>query len=290
MLYSYRQFKALANSPSVLRAAKQHSSPSPATSSTNDQSPSSSSSSTARNDRTVEEGGAETSQATQQPQPFGEDQLEPPAAVRSRPSEGGQDEERPPNLTINKVEAPSEAEDPFLVAWEEGESGNPQNWSYPRKWALTIAVTMIGVVVGAGASIDSAADQLAAERFGVSEEVMALQTALFLIGFGLSAPIFGPLSEIGGRVPVYVVTLGLFSLFEIGSAASPNIQSRLVCKFFCGFFGSSPLSNAGGSLADVVNARDRTYFFPAFAQAGFSGPVMGPVIGGYLGMNVGQAW
>jgi len=98
------------------------------------------------------------------------------------------------------------------------------------------------------------------------------------------------LSEIGGRNPVYAVTLLLFVLFEIGCALAPNIQTRVILRFFAGIFGSTPLSNAGGSIADVVNARQRTFVFPVFANAGFLGPVLGPVIGGYVGQNVGQEW
>ena len=176
------------------------------------------------------------------------------------------------------------------MTWDEGELSNPQNWSYTRKWAVTLAVTLIGVVVGVGASITSASSEFAAEKFGVSIEVMELQTAVFLIGFGVSAPILGPLSELGGRVPVYIITLGMFSLFEVGSALAQNIQTRVICRFFAGAAGSAPLSMAGGSIADIVNARERTYFFPVFAQAGFSGPVLGPVMGGWLGMKVGQEW
>lgn len=89
---------------------------------------------------------------------------------------------------------------------------------------------------------------------------------------------------------MYAITLLLFVLFEVGSGLAKNIQTRVILRFFAGFFGSTPLSNAGGSIADVVNARQRTFVFPVFANAGFLGPILGPVIGGYLGMNVGQAW
>lgn len=98
------------------------------------------------------------------------------------------------------------------------------------------------------------------------------------------------MSEIGGRNPVYVLTLLMFVLFEIGSALAPNIQTRVILRFFAGFFGSTPLSNAGGSIADIVNSRQRTFVFPIFANAGFLGPVLGPTMGGYLGWKVGEEW
>ncbi|UZJ52352.1 hypothetical protein CBS101457_001672 [Exobasidium rhododendri] len=151
-------------------------------------------------------------------------------------------------------------------------------------------VSSIALLVGAAASIDSAASSEAAQVFGVSLEVMELQTGLFLVGFGLAAPFLGSLSEIGGRNPVYAATLLLFILFEIGSALAPNIQTRVILRFFAGIFGSTPLSNAGGSIADVVNARQRTFVFPIFANAGFLGPCLGPVMGGYIGVYLGNEW
>lgn len=193
-------------------------------------------------------------------------------------------------LTSSSQQAQQEGSDPFLVDWAPGEAANPQNWSWTKKWCLVLMVTSIGLLVGVAASIDSSAATFASKKFGVTEEVVELQTAVFLIGFGLAAPIFGPLSEIGGRNPVYVLTLLFFILFEIGSALAPNIQTRVILRFFAGFFGSTPLSNAGGSIADCSNPRQRTFVFPIFANAGFLGPVLGPAIGGYLGWKVGEEW
>jgi hypothetical protein len=184
------------------------------------------------------------------------------------------DRELPGNIAGERVElglrqkaraVPAfDQEDPFLVKFDDNEEANPMNWSWAKKWLLVALVTSIGLLVGAAASINSAGSTQAAARFGVSEEVMELQTAVFLIGFGVSAPFLGALSEIGGRNPVYAVTLLLFSLFEVGSALAPNIQTRVIMRFFAGFFGSTPLSNAGGSIADVANARERTFVFPIF--------------------------
>jgi multidrug resistance protein len=211
-----------------------------------------------------------------------------------------EDRELPGNIAAERVEVgirekaratPAvDQEDPFLVKFDDGEAANPQNWSWAKKWLLVAMVTSIGLLVGAAASINSAGSMQASQRFGVTSEVMELQTAVFLIGFGLSAPFLGALSEIGGRNPVYVITLLCFSLFEVGSALAPNIQTRVILRFFAGFFGSTPLSNAGGSIADIANAQARTFVFPIFAISGFLGPVLGPVMGGYLAMNVGQEW
>lgn len=86
------------------------------------------------------------------------------------------------------------------------------------------------------------------------------------------------LSEIGGRNPVYAITLLSFVIFQIGAALATNIETRLLLRFLAGLAGSTPLSNAGGTLADVANARQRTFIFPVFACAAFMGPTIGMFI------------
>lgn len=73
----------------------------------------------------------------------------------------------------------------------------------------------------------------------------------------------------------------LYMVFVMASALAPNIAAQLVFRFLAGFFGATPLVCAGGSLSDVWSPLERVYTFPVFANAGFLGPVLGPVVGGY---------
>jgi len=68
----------------------------------------------------------------------------------------------------------------------------------------------------------------------------------------------------------------------MASALAPNIGAQLAFRFLAGFFGSTPLTCAGGSIADMWNPLERVYAFPIFANAAFTGPVLGPVIGGFV--------
>ena len=64
----------------------------------------------------------------------------------------------------------------------------------------------------------------------------------------------------------------------------------MILRFFAGAFGSSPLTNAGGVIADMFSAKQRGIAMSIFAAAPFLGPVLGPIIGGFLGMNAGWKW
>lgn len=72
--------------------------------------------------------------------------------------------------------------------------------------------------------------------------------------------------------------------------ASPNVGAVLVFRALSGTFGSSPLANAGGSLADVLSASQRGIGMALFAAAPFLGPALGPITGGFLGQAAGWRW
>jgi MFS family permease len=94
---------------------------------------------------------------------------------------------------------------------------------------------------------------------------------LYLVGFGCGAVFARAFSETFGRNPVYVVTMGLFMIFVMASGLAPNIGAQLAFRFIAGFFGSTPLVCAGGSISDLWNPTERVFAFPVFANAAFSG-------------------
>lgn len=62
-------------------------------------------------------------------------------------------------------------------------------------------------------------------------------------------------------------------------------------RFLSGFTASSPLAVVGGALADIWSPIDRAYAICVFASAAFSGPVVGPIIGGFITQShLGWRW
>ena len=123
----------------------------------------------------------------------------------------------------------------------------------------------------------------------VDNETLANCDQCFL-GFGTGALFAGPISEAVGRNPVYIGTLSLYMIFIMASALAPNIGAQLVFRFIAGFFGSTPLTCAGGSISDLWSPLERGYIFPMFANAAFTGPLLGPVIGGFIAQSPLVSW
>lgn len=66
-----------------------------------------------------------------------------------------------------------------------------------------------------------------------------------------------PFSELYGRQILFILTFGAFTFFNAGTAGAKNTESILILRFFAGSFGSSPLTNAGGVIADMFSAKER---------------------------------
>jgi MFS family permease len=114
-----------------------------------------------------------------------------------------------------------------------------------------------------------------------------VSTGLYLAGFGVGSMFAGPLSETFGRNAIYFSTMIIYMIFILGSALAPNIGAQLTFRFLAGFFGSTPLTYAGGSISDIWSPLEKTFAFPLYAIPGFAGPVLGPVMSSYI-INIGS--
>lgn len=168
---------------------------------------------------------------------------------------------------------------------------DPMKWSLMEKISCTVVLTLMAFFVTLASAIGSGTYNYVSAEFGVSKEVAELTTSMYLVGFAIGAPFLAPLCEEVGRLSIYIIGMLLFSLFQIGAATSQNMASLAICRFFAGFFGTTPLSNAGGSIADIWEPDMRTIMFPLYGLAGFLGPVFGPLVGSYLAeTNDGWRW
>jgi DHA1 family multidrug resistance protein-like MFS transporter len=182
--------------------------------------------------------------------------------------------------------------DPNLIDWDgPADPENPHNWSRGYKWFITGVLGIVTFVITFASSVFSTATQATAQHFNVSNEVMILGTSLFVLGFAVGPPIWGPLSELYGRKYPLFFGFFVFALFQIPVAVAQNLQTIMLCRFFGGMFGSAPLGIVGGQLTDFWGPLDRGIAMVTFAGATFIGPVAGPIVGGFIvNSHLGWRW
>ncbi|KAJ5767259.1 uncharacterized protein N7511_004875 [Penicillium nucicola] len=181
-------------------------------------------------------------------------------------------------------------DDPFAVTWIPNDPRNPMNFSETKKWSFTMLVAIATLAVALVSSAYTGGIEEIMADFGIGQELATLGVSLFVLGFAIGPLLWAPLSELFGRQVLFVTTYAALTAFNAGAAGAQNSWTLIILRFFAGSFGSSPLTNAGGVIADMFPAKQRGVAMSLFAAAPFLGPVLGPIIGGFLGMNAGFRW
>jgi MFS family permease len=69
--------------------------------------------------------------------------------------------------------------------------------------------------------------------------------------------VIAPMSEMYGRLWVYHINGILFVIFTIACALSTSLTMLIVFRFLAGSVGAAPLTLGGGTIADLMSARQR---------------------------------
>ncbi|OAP64666.1 hypothetical protein AYL99_00638 [Fonsecaea erecta] len=181
-------------------------------------------------------------------------------------------------------------EDPYIVEFIPSDPRNPMEFPDWKKWALTVTVALATLAVAFVSTAYTASTEQIIEAFGCSLEVATLGVSLFVLGFAIGPLLWAPLSELYGRQVLFFGTYAVLTAFNAGAAGANSIAGLIVMRFLAGTFGASPLTNAGGVIADMFPANQRGLGMSIFAAAPFLGPTIGPVVGGFIAETVGWRW
>lgn len=174
-----------------------------------------------------------------------------------------------------------------LVTFHINDPENPHNWNIWLKWFYTFIYSWAVISAAYGSSSLAGGLDLISEKYHVSNEVAVLTVSLMVIGFLVGPLLWAPLSEQIGRRPVYFISFGLYTLFNVPVALSPNIGGVLACRFLLGVFSSSALTNVGASLVDI-HCETRGMAIAIFSFCPYSGPVFGGIVNGFILVDTGR--
>ncbi|KAL1978211.1 hypothetical protein VTN31DRAFT_1070 [Thermomyces dupontii] len=181
-------------------------------------------------------------------------------------------------------------DDPYVISWIPNDPRDPMRFSKVKKWYITLIMAISTLAVALVSSAYSGGVPEIILEFGISQDVVTLGISLFVLGFAIGPLLWAPLSELWGRQILFFGTYCALTAFNAGAAGAPNSWTLIILRFFAGAFGSSPLTNAGGVIADMFTASERGVAMSLFAAAPFLGPVVGPIVGGFLGESAGWRW
>ncbi|KAH0848190.1 hypothetical protein AYO21_05322 [Fonsecaea monophora] len=180
----------------------------------------------------------------------------------------------------------------FIVDWDgDDDPENPMNWTSRMKAINIGMLSCLTFVTPLASSMFAPGIPGVMKDFNQSSVILAaLVVSVYLVGYAFGPLVCAPMSEIYGRLPVYLITNVLFVIFTVACAVAPSLDSLIGFRFLAGSAGSAPLVLGGGSVADLYPREKRGSKMAIFAMGPLIGPVAGPVAGAFLSQNVGWRW
>ncbi|CCM02862.1 uncharacterized protein FIBRA_04974 [Fibroporia radiculosa] len=194
-------------------------------------------------------------------------------------------------------------EDPYVVDWKKADPENPFNWSKRRKWVITSHLAYATWVASFCSSSYSAGLTYTAMDLHLTTEVAILGVSLYILGFTVGPLFWAPMSESelddqafqlirkfanGESIckrNIFIGTFTAFTLLHLGGSLCKNTATLLATRMLAGMFGVSPFTNSSAAMSDMWIPRERGFPGSLYACAIFLGPVIGPVIGGWVAMS-----
>ncbi|MFL6118383.1 MDR family MFS transporter [Actinophytocola sp.] len=160
----------------------------------------------------------------------------------------------------------------------QGDSGGLTH----RQIMTIVAGLMMGMLLAAldmtimGSATKTIADQLHGQT------VQAWVTTAYLITSTISTPLYGKLSDILGRKPLYLTAISLFLAGSALSAISNSMYELAAFRALQGLGAGGLMSLVFAIIADIISPRERGRYQGYFMAVWGTSSVLGPVIGGFF--------
>ncbi|KAF2267771.1 MFS general substrate transporter [Lojkania enalia] len=178
----------------------------------------------------------------------------------------------------------------FEVDFSEG-GENPRDWSMAKKGMIIAFMSFSTLVVVMYSTAYTSGIPGMMETFGISSKTpVVLGVTTYLMGLALGSILLAPLSEMYGRRPVYLIAVFTFVVLIIPCALATNLATMLVVRFLGAIAGAAMISNAPGTVSDIVPDEYRALAFSIWSIGPMNGPVIGPLIGGFVFQYMGWRW
>ncbi len=122
------------------------------------------------------------------------------------------------------------------------------------------------------------------------EELYTWSVTVYLLTATISGPIYGKLSDLYGRRPIFIWALGLFLLASIGAGLSGSMGQFILFRGLQGLGGGAVFPIALAVIADLYPPEERAKYGAFFGAIFGLASVLGPTLGGVITDNFGWHW
>jgi EmrB/QacA subfamily drug resistance transporter len=159
-----------------------------------------------------------------------------------------------------------------------------QSFVHPTKRQINLIVValLVGMFL---AALDQMVVTTAIRTIGDDLHGLTLQvwvSTAYMIAATISTPLYGKLSDLYGRKPLYVLALVLFVAGSLLCSTSTSMYQLAAYRSLQGAGAGGLMALAIMILGDLLSPRERTKYQASFFAVWGASSVLGPVIGGFF--------
>jgi EmrB/QacA subfamily drug resistance transporter len=113
---------------------------------------------------------------------------------------------------------------------------------------------------------------------------------IYLLTSTISGPIYGKLSDLYGRRPIFIWAVGLFLAASIFAGLSQEMWQFILARGLQGLGGGAVFPIAFAIIADLYPPQERAKYGALFGGVFGLSSVLGPLLGGFVTDNFGWPW
>ena len=112
----------------------------------------------------------------------------------------------------------------------------------------------------------------------------------YMLGAAIVVPIYGKLSDIFGRKPLYVVGIGLYLIGNIVAGFAQNMEMLVAARAIAGLGGGGMQALSQITIGDIFTPQERGRWIGVMMSAFGLASIIGPTVGGWLTDGPGWRW
>ena len=158
-----------------------------------------------------------------------------------------------------------------------------------REFIAFTALLTSAIALSIDMLLPAFADLRSAFGMEPTSNLPGLTITCIFVGMAIGMPIYGPLADTYGRIPVIRGGIALFALGALGSTLAPNLGFLLASRVLWGIGCAAPRTISQAMIRDKFEGDDMARVMAIVQTIFFAGPVVAPVLGDLL-VRRGGSW
>ncbi|PLB40760.1 putative MFS transporter [Aspergillus candidus] len=166
--------------------------------------------------------------------------------------------------------------------YEEKDAAQYERFSPARKAVIVSILSYCAFLAPISSTAILAAVPELAKTYETTSDIINASNALYLAFMGIASTFWGPVSQVWGRRPIFIVSGFLFFAFTLATTLSPNLPVYCVFRVLTAFQGTSFLVVGSSAIGDIYEPRTRASAMGWLLSGSMTGPALGPFFGGVI--------